>query len=200
MGLPSSPPTGPSCRSGLLCRRRIMAKANQHGTCSSSFLLLLTLRSFLSFIPLFSHSAELTATTPLSGDAVRPRRRQPGRTTEVFQFGLRLLHVSHVAVVYYTEPLLRSASTSPHFWLGPPPASSVNPGSFHAGGPCGRDPSCNSRVTSLLLLRWLLCLLCHDLWTAAVGEQSSSWSLSRKCPRCSEDTHGQNFPWNCLSL
>lgn len=75
---------------------------------------------------------------------------------------------------------LSSASTSPHFWLGPPPASSRNPGSFRAGGPCGRDPSCNPRVASLLLLRWLLGLLRHDLWTAAVGEQRGSWSLSNK--------------------
>lgn len=148
MGLPSSPPTGPSCRSGLLCRRRIMAKANQHGTCSSSLLLPLTLCSFLSFIP---PTAELTATTPLSGDAVRPRRRQPGRTTEVFQFGLRLLHVSHVAVLFTYCP--SSDLPALHLTSGWVHPTSVNPGSFHAGGPCGRDPSCNSRVTSLLLLR-----------------------------------------------
>lgn len=147
MGLLFSPPTGPSCRSGLLSWRRIIAKANQHSTCSSS-LLLLSPRSFF-------HSSHSLATLPSSVPPLCSLGMQlgRGRTSQVLQFSLNLFHVSHLRGVFYTESLLPSASTPPHFCLGPPPASFANPGSFHAGGPCGRDPSCNSRVTSLLLLR-----------------------------------------------
>lgn len=74
------------------------------------------------------------------------------------------------SLVYFElipAPFLPNASPLPCH--RPRASSVVNPGSFCEGGPRGRDPSSDSRVTPLFLLRWLG-LLRHDVWTPAVGE------------------------------